>query len=217
MTPVTSLSTNGSSYSPPPPIQPRSVEENWGSGPIISLSSTSNGLSNHNRRSSSNRIGTQQIQRMCTTGGTYSSSRLHTPSPSSSAGIERLSFGSVAQLVSLRSIQPSLSSSMSSIRMGVQLVESVEYLQVSSSGIPSESVSSQAVESFGNASMRSPILSPSSSSSIWLQTRSRSMSSGKETGSKGSLSHSSSSESLQPSLSLSGFSIIGARMMKSTV
>ncbi len=184
---------------------------------MISSSSTSNGLSIHTSNRSRSRIGTQHIHRMRTTAGTYSSSRLHTPSPSSSAGIDRLSFGSVAQLVSLTSFQPSLSSSMSSIRIGVQLVESVENVQVRSSGIPSKSVSSHAVGSLGNASIRSPILSPSSSSSMWLQIRSRSMSSGNEVASSGFLSHSSSSASPQPSPSVSGFSTTKGRTTKSTV
>ena len=164
--PLTGIRTYGSSYSPVPPCHPNSVVVYSGSGPSISSSLTVKGLITHRSRSSSRRIGKQQIQRILTASGTYTSKRLQTPSPSSSSGTDRLSFGFVPQLVSLRSSQPSLSSSRSSTSSNVQLAESVRYLQVNSSGMVSLSVSSHAVGSFGNLSIGSPMLSPSSSSSM---------------------------------------------------
>ena len=163
--PLTGLRTNGSSYSPFPPCQSSSVRVYSGSGPRISSSLTTKGLITHSSRSNRSSSGKQHIHSIFTASGMYTSSRLHTPSPSSSSGTERLSLESVPQLVSFRSSQPSLSSSKSSMRSNVQFAESVRYLQVTSSGIVSLSVSSHAMGFFGNLSIGSPMLSPSSSSS----------------------------------------------------
>ena len=215
--PFIGLRTYGSSYSPLPSCHPSSVLVYSGSGPRISSSLTVNGLITQSRRSSSRRSGKQQIHSIFTASGTYTSNRLQTPSPSSSSGTERLSLESVPQLVSLRSGQPSLSSSRSSTRSNVQFAESVRYLQVNSSGIESLSVSSHAVGFFGNLSIGSPMLSPSSSSSMWLHIPSKSMSSGKEEALVGSVLHSSSIKSGQPSPSSSVVLSSGQKMSKSTL
>ena len=160
------LSTYGSSNSPVPPTHPLCVVVYSGSGPLISSSFTANGLINHRSNSSRSSNGIQHIHRILTIGGTYSSKRLQTPSLSSSSGKSLTSRGLVPQSVSLVSFHPSLSSSKSSIKLNTQFDEFVRYLQVNESGIESLSVSNHAVGFFGNLSIKSPILSPSSSSSM---------------------------------------------------
>ena len=99
----------------------------------------------------------------------------------------------------------------------MQFAESVRYLQVNSSGMESSSVSSHAVGFFGNLSIGSPMLSPSSSSSMWLHIPSKSMSSGYEEALDGSVSHSSSTRSGHPSPSSSVVLSSGQKMSKSTL
>ena len=99
----------------------------------------------------------------------------------------------------------------------MQFAESVRYLHVNSSGMVSLSVSSHAVGFFGNLSITSPMLSPSSSSSMWLHIPSMSMSSGNEEAFVGSVLHSSSIRSGQPSPSSSVVLSSGQKTSKSTL
>ena len=111
------LRMNGSSYSPEPPSILGEELVYGGSGPLISSSLTPNGLTNQRSKSNNSTNGKQQIHNIF---GTLSipipSSLSQIPLSSSSIGIWVLFLGSVEQSISLVSFQPSLSSSLSSMR-----------------------------------------------------------------------------------------------------